>query len=251
MLAAAWSALQASNLAIENDLSCRKGFACLLRLKCPDCCWQHELFSSNKILQTDRRGPKSFEVNTRMVVAFREMGKGLKGLQSFGRCMNMPNCLSQKSYDSINKSLQRGYVEVAQASQRKAAAETREKGMTGDVESIVDCNVSVDGSWQRRGYSSLNGVVTLMSNENGKCLDTHVLSKACRGCMLWSGKEKSDAFAEWKVNHECSINHKGSSGAMEVAGAVEMFKRSIPFHSLRYTGYIGDGDSKAHQCVVA
>ena len=37
---------------------------------------------------------------------------------------------------------------------------------------------------------------------------------------------------------------------MEVAGAVEMFKRSIPFHKLRYSGYIGDGDTKANQCVI-
>ena len=38
---------------------------------------------------------------------------------------------------------------------------------------------------------------------------------------------------------------------MEAAGAVQMFQRSISFLNLRYTGYIGDGDSKAHQCVVA
>ena len=37
---------------------------------------------------------------------------------------------------------------------------------------LVNCEVSVDGSWQKRGQSSLNGVVTAMSD--GKCLDVHV-----------------------------------------------------------------------------
>ena len=38
---------------------------------------------------------------------------------------------------------------------------------------------------------------------------------------------------------------------MKVAGAIEMLKRSIAFHNLRYAGNIGDGDTKAHQRVIA
>ena len=37
---------------------------------------------------------------------------------------------------------------------------------------------------------------------------------------------------------------------MEVAGAINMFKRSLPYLNLQYVGYIGDGDTKAHQSVV-
>ena len=33
---------------------------------------------------------------------------------------------------------------------------------------LVNCEVLVDGSWQKQGHSSLNGVVTAMSD--GKCL---------------------------------------------------------------------------------
>ena len=51
-------------------------------------------------------------------------------------------------------------------------------------------------------------------------------------------------------DHNCSINHTGSSGAMEVSGAITMFKRSANSYNLRYKGYIGDGDTKAHQSVV-
>ena len=36
---------------------------------------------------------------------------------------------------------------------------------------IVATAVSVDGSWQRRGFSSLNGVVTAKLMETGKIID--------------------------------------------------------------------------------
>ena len=54
----------------------------------------------------------------------------------------------------------------------------------------------------------------------------------------------------WKMEHKCLINHRESSGATEVAGAINMFKRSLPYLNLRYVGYVGDGDTKAHQSVV-
>ena len=144
--------------------------------------------------------------------------------------------MAQKSYDSVNKSLQKSYAEVAQASQKKAAKETREKLGENNLEDITNCNVSVDGTWQKRGFSSSNGIVTLMSSENGKCLDYHVLSKKCKGCQHWEGKEESEGYEQWKSDHDCSINHKASSGAMEVAGAVKMFSRSVDYLKLRYTG---------------
>ena len=36
---------------------------------------------------------------------------------------------------------------------------------------IVDIDASFDGSWQKRGYSSLNGVTTAIAKESGQCFD--------------------------------------------------------------------------------
>ena len=238
-------------ITISHDLKNARGFSQLLIVSCLKCKWTHKTYSSSKIQNNEKAGPKSFEMNTRMVLAFREIGRGQSGMETFARCMNMAHCLSRSSYDSINKSLHRSYSEVEQYSQRKAAIETREQLGESDPTKIVDCHVSVDGTWQRRGYSSLNGAVTLLSKENGKCLDICVLSKTCKGCQHWRGKEESEEYQQWKIDHNCHINHKESSGSMESAGAVQMFERSISFLNLRYTGYIGDGDSKAHRCVVA
>jgi hypothetical protein len=38
-----------------------------------------------------------------------------------------------------------------------------------DGEDILETAVSFDGTWQRRGFTSLNGCVTVISMENGKC----------------------------------------------------------------------------------
>ena len=52
-------------------------------------------------------------------------------------------------------------------------------GQKNDVEDIA---VSCDGTWQRRGFSSLNGVVTVIASDTGKCVDYRVKSKQCTSC---------------------------------------------------------------------
>ncbi|GFU54931.1 uncharacterized protein TNCV_3825751 [Trichonephila clavipes] len=64
---------------------------------------------------------------------------------------------------------------------------TREKhSMAEAVREAVDENdgkmdlaVAVDGSWQKRGFSSKNGLVTVTSVDTGKVIDVEVFSKHC------------------------------------------------------------------------
>lgn len=102
-----------------------------------------------------------------------------------------------------------------------------------------DIAVAVDGSWQRRGYKSLNGVFTVTSLATGKVIDVEVLSKYCK-C-----KDKLKDIHE----ENCEANFSGSSGAMEGAGAVNIFQRSRELYAMRYLEYLGDGDSKAYDAV--
>ena len=111
--------------------------------------------------------------------------------------------------------------------------------------------MSVDGTWQKRGFSPLNGIVTVISSDSKKCLDYEVMYKVCKACEKWRPSRGTDQYETWKAVHKCPINHHGSSGAMEAAGAVTIFTRSIPQHNLRYTGYIGDGDSNSFSSAVA
>ncbi|GFW38525.1 uncharacterized protein TNCV_3286421 [Trichonephila clavipes] len=70
----------------------------------------------------------------------------------------------------------------------EAADEVRKLKNTSDV---AECGVSVDGTWQRRGHSSLNGCVAVLSIDTGKVLDLEVMSKWCRNCNTSKSSEKN------------------------------------------------------------
>ena len=59
---------------------------------------------------------------------------------------------------------------------------------------------------------------------------------------------ESEEYQSWKECHEpvCQINHTGSSEEMEAASATEMFGRSISECNLKYTTFVGDGDSSSY-----
>ena len=52
-------------------------------------------------------------------------------------------------------------------------------------------------------------------------------------------------YDNFMANHDCPINHSGSASSKEQSGVLTGFKRSIG--EVRYTPYIGDGDSVLFQ----
>lgn len=110
--------------------------------------------------------------------------------------------------------------------------------------------VSGDGTWRKRGYSSLQGVTTLIGHYTGKVLDLLVKCAYCKQCEYW--KTHADDFDEWMETHknECTANHVGSAGKMEVDAAKEMFMRSEKLHGVKYTSYVGDGDCKTFKGIT-
>ncbi|GFT75582.1 DUF1758 domain-containing protein [Trichonephila clavipes] len=111
--------------------------------------------------------------------------------------------------------------------------ETEPSATVDENDGKRDLAVAVDGSWQKRGFSSKNGLVTVTSVDTGKVIDVEVFSKHC--------------ICPNKTKHlqNCKRNFEGYSGKMEVAGALSIFQRSQSFYNVRYTKYLGDGDSKA------
>ena len=71
---------------------------------------------------------------------------------------------------------------------------------------------------QRKGYASLNGFVTEISDATGKVIDCEVLNKKC-----------AQAYDEFNASHdsECSINYKCSAASMKPKGVVACFERSF------------------------
>ena len=63
--------------------------------------------------------------------------------------------------------------------------------------------------------------------------------------------EKSEKYKNWCNKHKttCYINYSGSSGSMEKLGVIEMFLHAIDKNGLRYTTFVGDGDSNCSASV--
>jgi len=96
--------------------------------------------------------------------------------------------------------------------------------------------VSGDGSWRKRGFSSLFGIVSFIGWYTGKVVDVVVKSKFCKACLMWKSKEDTAEYIEWNKSHEtvCEANHEGSARKMEVDGATEMFPRANEKNGVTY-----------------
>lgn len=72
--------------------------------------------------------------------------------------------------------------------------------------------------------SKRSTLTSCISVKTGKVVDYHVASKCCTQCSTWEKKDPlhdTDAWKMWKksLDDECSLNHIGSSRAMEGEGA--------------------------------
>ena len=98
---------------------------------------------------------------------------------------------------------------------------------------IADTVVSVDGTWQQRGYTSLNGAVAAISVDTSQILNAHIMRRFYQICNT-SAKFRECDPEKLTVIHNCTKNHEGTAPAMEVAGIQTIFKRYIVKHNLRY-----------------
>ena len=213
-------------------------------LTCP--CGATLRISTSKKLISEGANPSrcAFELNRRLVFAFRTIDLGFTAMQLFTVAMNMPFTMSKHTYQSHVTSIRAAALTVAEGSMQQAAADLH---ATNDATSEVCDGVSCDGTWQRRGFSSLTGVVPVISHRNGKVLDFVVLTKYCKECEYWSHKDhESTQYHKW---HRCKANYTGSSASMESSGAVQLWSRTGEKRKIRYTKMIADGDSKSHTQV--
>ena len=104
--------------------------------------------------------------------------------------MNMAG-ISETAYRKLNPRLAHAYEAAADVSMKVAASEVRALGRE-QIQGNTVCKCSLDGSWQKRGHSSLNDLVTAISN--GKCIDAKVCSKKCKACEIWDNTYPTDIF---------------------------------------------------------
>lgn len=218
-----------------------RGLGSKIVLKCKSCDPDSVgFFRTSRIIKNTKN---TYEVNRRAVYAMRSIGQGLNSLQKFCGIMNMP-ALSKNTYNLINKQILRATKEAAKESMIQAS---REEVELTNKDPKTDIIVSGDGTWMRRGHTSLHGVCTVVGAHTQKIIDVEVLSSFCHGCSSKKGPKSGTEYENWLEQHrnsgKCKRNHFGSAGNMEVEGMKQIFNRSEEFHGVRYTKYIGDGDT--------
>ena len=163
----------------------------------------------------------------------------------------MPPPMNENAYRDIVEAVRKAAQTVCQRSMR-AAVENAKSFYEPEEDGVFDIGISGDGTWRRRGYSSLYGIVTAISTVTGKVIDIEIMSKDCKECTVWRNKEGTQEFEDWWEGHQhrCQANHLGSSASMDSTGLLAIFQRSVESYGVRYTEFLGDGDSKAHKLIV-
>ena len=230
----------------------RYGLATECALRCNACA-----SSESSPLSLKKTGQKWYEINRRSVLAMRLVGQGRESLKKVCATLDLPPPLAKKSFDFHRSALRQSTETLAQESMSRWSADLLSLRTSSHAVNPADVVVSTDGTWMRRGYSSLYGVQTVISLETKKILDVEILSKSCARCRSWKSrlekrKVSKEEYDAWAAGHagECHINTHVSSPAMESSAVVSLWARSQQLRGLRYVGYIGDGDSKGFRNVL-
>ena len=111
----------------------------------------------------------------------RSLGQGYSGFKKFTPLIGMPQPMTANNYYKVIDHLKTVVKSVAEETTQDACHEIRHKDDPNDeVNTVADTVVPVDGTWQKRSYSSFNGVITVISMENSKVLDTVPLTRYCK-----------------------------------------------------------------------
>eukprot|EP00112_Aurelia_sp_Birch-Aquarium-sp1_P022795 Seg6549.1 transcript_id=Seg6549.1/GoldUCD/mRNA.D3Y31 product="hypothetical protein" protein_id=Seg6549.1/GoldUCD/D3Y31 len=228
------------------------GFAASSKLSCKSCNHvSHDGHLCKRVGNSmSTRSP--FEVNLLATVAFRGIGCGYSAMSDWCGTMNIAHVLSKNGYQKAQKKLEeaskQAFRKVSEESVEAIFESYAEDGVQPDEDGILDIAVSYDGSWQKRGHSSHNGIAAVIELNTGLPIDYEVLSNFCIKCKIAENEGTSD---EWKAKHaeNCPKNFHGTSNAMEVECAKRLWRRSVERSKLRYTTMLCDGDSKSFDAV--
>ena len=223
---------------MEKGLKCseqkRDGLACKFQIYCPvpGCKWEHIFLNTKKTKHL-------YQINRRAYYAMRRCGGGHRRLQKFCYLMNYPPPVSERNYRKITTVVNTAVKALASEIMLDAANDLRVDTATNEP---IDVGVSFDGTWQWRGFTSMNGAVVAISIDTGRVLDVDVMSRFCQVCA--TDKDKTQV-----TTHNCLMNHDGSAPKMEQSGIIRMFERSVSKNNLYYAEYYGDGDTKSFSAV--
>ena len=120
---------------------------------CTKCDVEKEFSSSKRVAKV-----MMYKQRRIIYTTMQTIGQGYSGLEKLTTHMDLPRPMTQNNYAAV-KTIEKAVHQVAEESM-KDAGELRPNNNENE---IVDVDISGDGSWQRRGFSSLNGTFTAIS----------------------------------------------------------------------------------------
>ena len=157
--------------------------------------------------------------------------------------------MTKQSFISAEQRIGEWWRDLFEESMLEAGREERQIAIANNSyhgpNRIPAVTVTVDGGWSKRShrhsYNAKSGVAIIIGKATGKILHMGVHNKYCYICSR---------HPEHPPPHKCFRNWEGSSSAMESDIIVEGFKISEEKHGIRYTSFIGDGDSSVYSSLV-
>lgn len=230
------------------------GMTVKFKLQCTSC---SEILFSNFTSPVLSSTDKSYDINQRLVFATKANGIGYQQASSFMAHLNLPLPISDTAYNnklgslanSCKKALREHLTLVHQIVRKQYISD----GLASADTDVIDISVSYDGTWQKRGHTSHNGIGVAIDMHTGYVVDFEVLSNICVTCEREQPKEETknlkelQGFLKRHAPH-CDKNYDGTSNGMEVEAAKRIWGRSAET-SLHYTTMLSDGDSKAYTAV--
>ena len=94
--------------------------------------------------------------------------------ERFYYLVNLPPPVHEGAYREINRTFNASVKKISEQIMSEAVSELRGKD---NPDAVLDIGVSVDGTWQKRGFTSINGAVVAVSLNSGKVVDVDVMSR--------------------------------------------------------------------------
>lgn len=229
------------------DVNYSYGFSSKLTLTCENC---SETCGSTFSSERECLG-KKFDINNKMVQAFLSIGKGHAALEILSMILGIP-AMDKKTFSDCMDTLSKSSKDTKENVLKVAWDIIKERYNAEKPENVrkdcIDLCVSFDGTWHKRGHTSLYGIGVVIDMLTGLVVDYEILSKYCHECVVTQrdlGPETPE-FEAWYSGHKdvCQKNFSGSSNSMEMYTAEIMWKRSQQQSKFRYISMLSDGDSK-------
>ena len=188
------------------------------------CCSSSECGKASHI--SNPYSPKAKSLNARSVLAMREIGRGHSYMKTFFGLMDMLPPVTPRSFNIHNRAL--AEASMSAAMDNMIAASDYLHHLHGvDSDEILDIKVTCDGTWFRRGFTAIHGVVAVISYDTGQVLDFEVLSKSSTACAQkkslmygWMGTRRFAVLTMMVLPQPWNVLEPSHSGRDQLRPAV-------------------------------